>query len=127
MSIEKIDPIDWSEIGDKIRVNRKSIAKMKKKVQKVLGLSTGQTAGKSVVSCNDDLLAALRSVTQVLVGNLSTFDGKKLSDYVGFKEKCKFVMAQLGISEKLWSSHLHDALLGEAKEYIGSKDDWIDT
>ena len=126
MSIEKIDPIAWSDTGDKIRVNRKSIAKIKKKVQKVLGLSTGQIAGKSVVSGNDDLVAALRSVTQAPVVNLPTFDGTKLSDYVGFKKKFNFVMAQLGISEKLWSSHLHDALLGKAKEYVGSKDDWFD-
>ena len=34
MSIESIDPVDWSKIGDKIRVNRKSIAKMKKKSTK---------------------------------------------------------------------------------------------
>ena len=60
MSIEKIDPEKWSVVGDKNRVNRKSIAKMRKRVQKVLGQATSPTAGNGA-DANNDLVAALRS------------------------------------------------------------------
>ena len=125
MSVENIDPADWTKIGDKLRVNRKSIAKMKKRVQKALGEAIGPTVGNTTASNNDDLVAALRSVTQAPVVNLPKFTGK-IAEFAGFKKKFKFVITQLGISPKLYSSHLYDALLPDVRDYVGSKDDWFD-
>ena len=124
MSIEKIDPEKWSVVGDKNRVNRKSIAKMRKRVQKVLGQATGPTAGNGA-DANNDLVAALRSVTQAPVVNLPKFNGKN-AEFAGFKKKFKFMITQLGITEKLWSTHLYEALLPDVQSYVGSKDDWFD-
>ena len=38
----------------------------------------------------------------------------------------KFIITQLGITEKLWSTHLYEALLPDVQSYVGSKDDWFD-
>ena len=125
MSVENIAPEVWSGVGDKIRTSRKSIAKTKRRIQKQSGQDTQQNASAGTVSQNNDLVAALRSVTQAPVVKLPTFDGK-IAEFAGFKKKFKFVITQLGISQKLWSSHLYDCLLQEVKDYVGSKDDWFD-
>ena len=86
MAMENIAPEEWSGVGDKIRTNRKSIAKMKRKIQKRSGQDTQQNASAGVSSQNNDLVAALRSVTQAPVVRLPTFDGK-IAEFAGFKKK----------------------------------------
>ena len=124
ITLEPIDNTAWTKVGDEIRISKKNINRIKKKVQKALGQSTGQANGGNALSNNDDTLTALRNVAQAPKVQFPTFNGEIVL-YVGFKRVFKYTVTLIGGSQKLWASHLYGCLQGDALKYVGSQGDWF--
>ena len=123
VSIEEIETAVWTNVGNELRNSRKDLNKIKKRVQKALGLN--DLPRKKDTGVSDNALALLRNSSQAPKVTLPTFSGE-IAEYAAFKKNFQYVITQVNCQPKLWGTHLYNALKGDAREYVGSQRDWID-